>query len=202
MARYCAAACCRPSGNTNNDQNCARRCVQIFLVQPIVTRLGEKGALVLSQAVAVVQFLALSVVASKLGVYGAQFVGALTGLAVPIITSVKANAVEEHEQGAVQGALSGAQALASGFGPLVFMQIWRLCTQTLSPPHPRVRSLRPHACAVPRCCEANDVCAQTTDSSACRGCKRFVMHDAVLLAAGARTGRRIRSARSGRSDAL
>ena len=131
--------------------------MQIFLVQPIVARLGEKGALVLSQVAGSAKFLGLAAAQSKLGVYGTEFVGALTGLSVPTITSIKANAVEEHEQGAVQGALSGAQALASGFGPLVFMQIWRLCTQTLSPPQPRVRSRcswteRERACACSAAC--------------------------------------------------
>jgi hypothetical protein len=40
---------------------------------------------------------------------------------------------QEHEQGAVQGALYGARALASGTGPLLFALLFSAFTKTDSP---------------------------------------------------------------------
>lgn len=107
---------------------------------PLLSFAGEKLTLVLSQLVTAVKFVALGLAGSKAGIYGAEVVGCLAFLSSPTIMSIKANAVEEHEQGAVQGALSGVQALAQGLLPFIFMQIYRLCTTTVF--LPRVSSIK------------------------------------------------------------
>jgi MFS transporter, DHA1 family, tetracycline resistance protein len=111
--------------------------LQVFFVQPLLSAVGEKRTLVISHVATTLKFLGLGLVGSKAGVYGTEVLGCLAFISTPTVLSITANAVEEHEQGAVQGALSGVQSLAEGCGPLIFMQIYRLCTTTIF--MPRVR---------------------------------------------------------------
>ena len=116
----------------------------------------ERALIAIAYAALVVKFVGLAVAQTHVQVLVAIAFGSLTVMAYPSISSIKANGVPDHEQGAVQGALSGATALASGIGPLVFNQLYSWATTTVF--LPRVRHFYPHSS---QCCNlvAQDHCA-------------------------------------------
>ena len=119
--------------------------VQALLMQPLLWLTGEKGTLVVSQAASLVKWAGSAAAQTKFQVIGFETCGAFAFLALPTISAIKANAVRAHEQGAVQGAISGMQALASGIGPLIFMQLFRLFTKVVYVLRVRTRVLAPRA---------------------------------------------------------
>jgi MFS family permease len=94
---------------------------------------GECRLLALGLAASAAQQLSLALAGSKGAALGAVALGSLGSVAFPTVSSIKANNAGEHEQGAVQGALAGARALASGVGPLLFAFVFALTTRTDSP---------------------------------------------------------------------
>lgn len=102
--------------------------LQVILMPLLLLVVRERALIVTGYAALVVKFLGLAVAQTPAQVLLATAIGSLTVMAYPSISSIKANAVPEHEQGAVQGALSGATALATGIGPLVFNQLYSWVT--------------------------------------------------------------------------
>ena len=112
-------------------------------MQPVMSLFGDRGCLVIAFSAAVARGVLLGCAGSKTDVFVALVISTISVMSFPSIASIKANNVGAHEQGTVQGALSGAQALAGGFGPLIFMQIFQAFTQREFgiPYMPRVRPL-------------------------------------------------------------
>jgi fucose permease len=113
-------------------------CTQIILVPVLLQVMRERALIVASFLGVLLKMVGLTLAQTKAHVFQAILSGTLYGMAYPSICSIKANAVPMHEQGAVQGALGGATALASGIGPLVLNHVYRLATTTMF--MPRVRS--------------------------------------------------------------
>jgi hypothetical protein len=120
----------------------SRQRAQVLLMQPLLCCIGEKGTLIFALVASVVKWTGIGLALSKMQVFAFDGLGALAFLSLPMISSLKANAIGPHEQGALQGALSGLQALSSGFGPLLFMLLWQFLTEHPATLYlPRVRSL-------------------------------------------------------------
>lgn len=105
--------------------------VQTVLMQPMLRRFGDKGALTVAQVASVLKWAGIALALSKWQVYIVEVLGSLAFMSLPVISGLKANAVRQHEQGALQGALSGVQALASGVGPVLFYGLFRFCTKVV-----------------------------------------------------------------------
>jgi MFS family permease len=116
--------------------------MQAFLLQPIVALCGEKGAMVIGTSAMIARSFAYATATSKAQILAATTWGTLSVLTYPAVSSIKANALPDHEQGAIQGALSGVQAIAQGIGPLVFMRLYRLWTQEYYMPQVRACTVR------------------------------------------------------------
>lgn len=100
--------------------------VQGFLLQVLLKMMGETRLLLVGLVVGSVQQLFLVLARSKWQAIGAVALGSLGSVTFPTISGIKANNSSAQEQGAVQGALYGARALASGVGPLIFGLLFRL----------------------------------------------------------------------------
>jgi MFS transporter, DHA1 family, tetracycline resistance protein len=147
-AAWCGSECCRlalaaqsltiKNGGLDVRVLMQRSAVQAVLMHPLLMLAGEKGTLVVSQIASFLKWLGIAAAMRKWQVFAFEASGAFAFLALPTISSIKANAVRDHEQGALQGALTGVSALAAGAGPLLFMQLFHFCTSaTLW--QPRVR---------------------------------------------------------------
>jgi DHA1 family tetracycline resistance protein-like MFS transporter len=113
--------------------------IQGLLLRPMVERLGERGMLLLGLA-ATAGFIAAYAALGQLVAVGAMGAAAartsvlyvvvplnvLAMVTFPAISALKANHASADEQGQVQGALNGARGLASGVGPVLTAQLWRL----------------------------------------------------------------------------
>lgn len=94
---------------------------------------SEHLLMVVAFAAITAKLVGLAAAAAKWQCFTAIGVGSFYYMAFPAIASVKANAVAEHEQGCVQGAIAGVQALASGSGPLLFMALYDRFIETSTP---------------------------------------------------------------------
>jgi len=99
--------------------------VQGFLLPHLLRLLGESRLLFVGLVVGGAQQLLLVLATRKWQAIGAVALGSLGSVTFPTISGIKANNSSPDEQGAVQGALYGARALASGIGPLIFGMLFR-----------------------------------------------------------------------------
>ncbi|MCA9837899.1 MAG: TCR/Tet family MFS transporter [Trueperaceae bacterium] len=93
--------------------------VQGFLIRPVIKRLGERRAIILSLGLSVFSFFIYGIATEWL-MYVAIIVGALSGIAGPAVQGLVAGSVRPDEQGKVQGALTSLISLTSVFAPLIF----------------------------------------------------------------------------------
>ena len=100
--------------------------VQGVLLHMLLKWMGETRLLLVGLVVGGLQQMFLVLATSKWQAIGAVALGSLSSVTFPTISGIKANNSSSQEQGAVQGALYGARALASGLGPLLFGFIFRL----------------------------------------------------------------------------
>jgi DHA1 family tetracycline resistance protein-like MFS transporter len=90
---------------------------QAVLLKPINDCLGEKHVVALAFFCGAIDNMMYGLAKNKQTIFAAVGIASLTGMAFPTISAIKANNVEESEQGRIQGALYSLQALASGLGP-------------------------------------------------------------------------------------
>ena len=100
--------------------------VQGVLLHMLLKCLGETRLLLVGLVVGGLQQLSLVLATTKWQAISAVALGSLSSVTFPTISGIKANNSSSQEQGAVQGALYGARALASGLGPLLFGLLFRL----------------------------------------------------------------------------
>lgn len=93
--------------------------VQAALVKPIVTRLGERRALILGQSVGIFSFTLYGLATQGWMMYAIIALAALSNLGQPLIQSFLTREVSPQEQGTLQGALAGAQSLTVAAGGLL-----------------------------------------------------------------------------------
>eukprot|EP01023_Acetabularia_acetabulum_P041101 TRINITY_DN3995_c2_g3_i5.p1 TRINITY_DN3995_c2_g3~~TRINITY_DN3995_c2_g3_i5.p1 ORF type:complete len:500 (-),score=54.71 TRINITY_DN3995_c2_g3_i5:622-2121(-) len=104
-----------------------------ILFLPILQKLvGEKWLLVIGLLAQAVQFVGLSAIRTVWQVYLIFVISSISAFIFPAVSGIKANNVEEHQQGAIQGALYGATGLAQGLGPVIFAQIYSQFTSSKS----------------------------------------------------------------------
>ncbi|MCC6919395.1 MAG: TCR/Tet family MFS transporter [Alphaproteobacteria bacterium] len=93
--------------------------VQVFVTGPAVKRLGERRALVTGIAFGIFEFVAMAVITEGWMIYPVMAGGALSGLAYPALNALLSQQTAASEQGELQGALSGLNALSEIAGPLL-----------------------------------------------------------------------------------
>jgi DHA1 family tetracycline resistance protein-like MFS transporter len=98
--------------------------VQMFLVGPIVARIGERRTVLVGAAVGALGFVWYGW-ASKGWLYllGAP-VFAFSGLMMPGLQGLMTRRVPPSQQGQLQGAMQSLQGIASIFGPVVFGELF------------------------------------------------------------------------------
>ena len=94
--------------------------VQGALVRPIVKRFGERRVLLAATLISSLAFLGYSLASEGWVVFAVISFGALGGLAGPAVQSIVTHAVDETEQGQIQGALTQLQSVASIASPIIF----------------------------------------------------------------------------------
>jgi MFS transporter, DHA1 family, tetracycline resistance protein len=94
--------------------------VQGGLIRPIISRLGERRAVLLGLGVSVLSFLFYGLSYQGWMMIATIIIGALAGVAGPAIQGLVAGSVDANEQGTVQGALTSLLSLTSIISPLVF----------------------------------------------------------------------------------
>jgi len=69
----------------------------------------------------------------KKGIFIGATLGSVAGIAFPTISAIKANNVDEHEQGQIQGALFALSSLASALGPTTLRLLYEKTSETAYP---------------------------------------------------------------------
>lgn len=95
--------------------------VQFFIVGRAVKLLGERGALLLGLASAVLAFLCYGLAAAPLPFLAGILVGAFSGLIGPGLQGLMTRSVGPSEQGRLQGANSAITGLSAVVGPALYL---------------------------------------------------------------------------------
>ena len=98
--------------------------IQGFLLEFLLTCLGEKRLLVVSFLSGTLHNLLYGLAKSKVTIYVALCASQLTKINFPLISSIASNHVSENEQGQMQGALFALSALANAIGPVLLELIY------------------------------------------------------------------------------
>jgi len=94
--------------------------VSIFLVQPVVRRIGEKGALLVGACFGALGFAIYGFAPTTALYLVGTPVFALIGLVMPGLMGLMSRRVAPQEQGQLQGANQSVQGISSILGPLMF----------------------------------------------------------------------------------
>ena len=73
----------------------------MLFMQPLLWLCGEKGVLLIAQAAIGLKWLGVAAARSRADCFIAESVGVFGIVSLPIISSLKSNAVRDHEQGAL-----------------------------------------------------------------------------------------------------
>jgi len=93
--------------------------VQVFVTGPAVKRMGERRSLITGIAFGIFEFVAMAFVTQGWMIYPVMAAGALSGLAYPALNALLSQQTAASEQGELQGALSGLNAMSEILGPLM-----------------------------------------------------------------------------------
>ena len=107
--------------------------VQGLGIRPILTRLGERRAIVLGLASSVASFTLYAVVPSGWMMLPVMVVGSLGGIAGPALQGLISRSVSDAEQGSVQGALASLGSLAAIASPLLATALFAYFTGAATP---------------------------------------------------------------------
>lgn len=97
--------------------------VQGGMVRPVIKRFGERRTVIGATMISAIAFLGYGLASQGWMVLGILVVGSLGGLAGPATQSLIAGAVDESEQGTIQGGLVSLTSLTNVFAPLLFNTI-------------------------------------------------------------------------------
>jgi MFS transporter, DHA1 family, tetracycline resistance protein len=103
--------------------------VQMGLVGPIVARIGERGAVLIGAAAAVVGYACFGYASAGWGYLVAIPVFAFHNLFMPGLQGLLTRRVGESEQARLQGVMQGLQGIAAIVGPLVFGLVFAWSTR-------------------------------------------------------------------------
>lgn len=96
--------------------------VQVLLVGSVITRIGDRRALVFGLTCAIGGFLAFAVIQAGWQVYAIMLFAALQGFVGPAINGLLSRTVGPERQGALQGGLGSLGSVAAIVGPLTMTQ--------------------------------------------------------------------------------
>lgn len=94
--------------------------VQVFLVGPVVARIGERGSLLAGAFFGALGFAVYAAAPTTAWYLAGAPIFALMGLLVPGLMGLMSRRVEPQAQGQLQGANQSIQGIASMIGPLLF----------------------------------------------------------------------------------
>lgn len=98
--------------------------VSIFLVGPVVKRIGERGAVLLGAACGAAGFAIYGTAPNTLWYLAGMPVFAGIGFLIPGLMGLMSRRVQPHEQGQLQGANQSVQGISSILGPIIFNGIF------------------------------------------------------------------------------
>lgn len=107
--------------------------LKLFLLNSLVNVLGEQVLLVLAMVLYSVETIVLANVRAEWMAYFAMTFGSFSAAAPAASLSILSANVRPEHLGAVQGAISGLSALASGIGPIAFAYLFAAFTRSDSP---------------------------------------------------------------------
>jgi DHA1 family tetracycline resistance protein-like MFS transporter len=96
---------------------------QAVLLRPLNHCIGERLVVIVCFIAATISNSMYGIAGNKKQLYMGVCVGALSGMAFPTISAIKANNVGMSEQGRIQGALFSIQAVSAGFGPITMRSV-------------------------------------------------------------------------------
>ncbi|KAG7369530.1 major facilitator superfamily transporter [Nitzschia inconspicua] len=108
---------------------------QAIVLRPLNHIIGERWVLILCFVAAVFSNILYGLSRNRNDMYFAVCIGALSGMAFPTISAIKANNVQQYEQGRIQGALFSIQAISAGIGPVSMRLVDSITANILSSPH-------------------------------------------------------------------
>lgn len=98
--------------------------VQGWLVGKIIPKLGERRALLVGTLCGLVALVGYGSTRHGWVFLALMPLGALMGMAGPVVQSIMTRDVDPHEQGRLQGALASLQSVAGMIGPLLFTGVF------------------------------------------------------------------------------
>ncbi|MFN0120507.1 MAG: TCR/Tet family MFS transporter [Blastocatellia bacterium] len=101
----------------------------------IVKKLGERRAIILGLTIGCLDFLLYGLATAGWMLLAGIVAGSIGGIAVPAIQSLISRMTPATEQGAVQGAISSIQSMATIIGPLLGTYLFGLFTSEAAPLH-------------------------------------------------------------------
>lgn len=93
--------------------------IQGVLIHPIVSSIGEKGALILAFSCGTLHNFLYGSARTKITIYAALILSQLTKTNIPILSSIASKQVAPTEQGRIQGALFAINAVGNAVGPIL-----------------------------------------------------------------------------------
>ena len=103
------------------------------LLKPLNELFGERLLLVYAYIIGAVHDVLYGCATTSVLIFVGATLFGLTNVSYPAVASIKANNVDEREQGIVQGALVAVSSLAAGVGPMSFRAIYYATENTEYP---------------------------------------------------------------------
>jgi len=107
--------------------------VQGVLLNKFIYWVGERNVIVIAFFFGALNNSIYAFATGKSGIFMGATIGGVTGMAFPTISAIKANNVDEHEQGQIQGALYALSSLANALGPAILRQVYQKTSKTEHP---------------------------------------------------------------------
>lgn len=109
--------------------------VQGGLARKLIPAIGERNALVWGLVVGVVAYAAYALVPQGWMIYATIAVASIGGICGPAGQAIITKCVQPHEQGAVQGCLTGLQSIANIIAPIIASNVFAFFISDKSPMH-------------------------------------------------------------------
>jgi len=98
--------------------------VQTVMLKPLNSLIGERRVIIVAFLVGALHNYLYGIANAKSTIFVSATIASLTGMSFPTISAIKANNVDELEQGRIQGALYSLSSLASAIGPMMLRYVY------------------------------------------------------------------------------
>ena len=109
---------------------------QVFVIRPLIARVGEGGTLWIGMTCSIVALTGYSFVGVEWLVFAILPIACLSDMVPAVMTAMAANRVGEDFQGLVQGVIASLSALAAVVAPLAFTAVFRITADDQGPYFP------------------------------------------------------------------